>query len=102
GHIPKGDLLPYYREALDAIEASKLAIEVSTAGLRKEVAEIYPSVQFLEEAFRRKIPVLISSDSHSPGEVGYEFRRALDLVKETGYRELTAFRQRKPVPIKIK
>ena len=101
GHIPKGDLLPYYREALDAIEASKMAIEVSTAGLRKEVAEIYPSVQFLKEAFRRKIPVLISSDSHAPVEVGHEFQKALNLVKEIGYRELTAFQKRKPVKIKI-
>ena len=101
GHIPKGDLLPYYREALDAIEASGMAIEVSTAGLRKEVGEIYPSVQFLKEAFRRKIPVLISSDSHAPQEVGHEFSRALELVKETGYRELTAFRKRNKERIPI-
>jgi len=101
GHIPPGDLLPYYREALDAIEASRMAIEVSTAGLRKEVAEIYPSAQFLKEAFRRKIPVLISSDSHAPEEVGHEFKRALSLVQEVGYRELTAFRQRQKVRIPI-
>ena len=101
GHIPKGDLLPYYREALDALEASKMAIEVSTAGLRKEIGEIYPSKQFLQEAFRRKIPVLISSDSHAPGEVGHEFTKALEFVKEAGYRELTAFRGRKPVRILI-
>ena len=101
GHIPKGDLLPYYKGALDAIEASKMAMEVSTAGLRKEVEEIYPSVQFLKEAFRRKIPVLISSDSHAPGEVGYEFTRAVDLIKEVGYRELTAFRSRKPIRIRL-
>jgi histidinol-phosphatase (PHP family) len=101
GHIPSGDLLPYYREALDAIEASKMAIEVSTAGLRKEVAEIYPSVQFLKEAFRRKIPVLISSDSHAPKEVGHEFQKALSLVKEIGYRELTAFKQRQKIKIPL-
>jgi histidinol-phosphatase (PHP family) len=101
GHIPPGDLLSYYHEALDAIEASKMAIEVSTAGLRKEVAEIYPSVQFLKEAFQRKIPVLLSSDSHAPKEVGHEFQKALSLVKEIGYRELTAFRKRKPAKIKL-
>ena len=102
GHIPAGDLRPYYREALDAIEASGMAMEVSTAGLRKEVGEIYPSAQFLQEAFRRGIPVLISSDSHAPVEVGYEFQKALQLVKQTGYRELTAFRGRKPVKIPIR
>jgi histidinol-phosphatase (PHP family) len=76
-------------------------MEVSTAGLRKEVMEIYPSKIFLEEAFRRNIPVLISSDSHAPGEVGYEFSQALDLVKEVGYRSLTAFRQRRQTPISL-
>jgi len=99
GHIPKGDLRPYYRETLDVIQAAGIAMEVSTAGLRKEVMEIYPSKVFLEEAFRRNIPVLISSDSHAPGEVGYEFSQALDLVKEVGYRSLTAFRQRRQTPI---
>ena len=78
-----------------------MAIEVSTAGLRKEVGEIYPSKQFLQEAFQRKIPVLISSDSHAPGEVGHEFLRALQLLKEIGYRELTAFRKRQKVRIPI-
>jgi histidinol-phosphatase (PHP family) len=101
GHIPPGDLLPYYKEALDAIEASKMAIEVSTAGLRKEVGEIYPARQFLKEAFRRKIPVLISSDSHAPKEVGHEFQKALSLVKEIGYRELTAFKKRQKVKIPL-
>ena len=101
GHFPRGDLLPYYREALDAIEASGMAIEVSTAGLRKEVGEIYPSVQFLKEAFRREIPVLISSDSHDPREVGHEFSRARQLLREVGYRELTAFRarQKRKIPM---
>jgi histidinol-phosphatase (PHP family) len=101
GHIPKGDLRPYYRETLDAIEAAGIAMEVSTAGLRKEVMEIYPAKPFLEEAFRRNIPVLISSDSHTPREVGYEFERALAFVKEVGYKSLTSFRQRKQIPILI-
>ncbi|NDC80034.1 MAG: histidinol-phosphatase HisJ family protein [Verrucomicrobia bacterium] len=101
GHIPKGDLRPYYRETLDAIQAAGVAMEVSTAGLRKEVMEIYPSRTFLQEAFHRQIPVLISSDAHSPGEVGHEFSQALDLVKEVGYRNLVAFRNRKKIQIPI-
>ena len=93
--------LPVALRATIPMAASGIAMEVSTAGLRKEVGEIYPSAQFLKEAFRRKIPVLISSDSHAPGEVGHEFQKAVQLVKETGYRELTAFAKRKPVKIKL-
>jgi len=74
---------------------------VSTAGLRKEVMEIYPSKIFLEEAFRKGIPILISSDAHAPQEVGYEFDRALSLVKEVGYREISCFRGRKRVVVPL-
>jgi histidinol-phosphatase (PHP family) len=101
GHRPKGDLRTYYKETLDAIEAAGIAMEVSTAGLRKEVMEIYPSKVFLEEAFRRNIPVLISSDAHAPAEVGYEFDRAISLVREVGYKELSAFHQRKRSAVPI-
>jgi histidinol-phosphatase (PHP family) len=101
GHRPKGDLRPYYKDTLDAIEAAGIAMEVSTAGLRKEVAEIYPSKTFIEEAFRRKIPILISSDAHAPAEVGYEFDRAVALVQEVGYRELSSFRGRKRVSVPL-
>jgi histidinol-phosphatase (PHP family) len=101
GHRPKGNLRPYYKETLDAIEAAGIAMEVSTAGLRKEVMEIYPSKEFLEEAFQRNIPILISSDSHAPAEVGYEFHRALKVVKEVGYQKLCAFQNRERILIPI-
>jgi histidinol-phosphatase (PHP family) len=101
GHRPKGDLRPYYRDTLDAIEAAGIAMEVSTAGLRKEVMEIYPSKIFLEEAFKRNIPILISSDAHAPQEVGYEFSRAKTLVKEVGYREVSCFRKKERVRIPL-
>jgi len=44
---------------------------------------------------------LISSDSHAPQEVGHEFQKALSLVKEIGYRELTAFKQRQKIKIPL-
>lgn len=98
GHRPDGDLVPYYRAAIQAIGDHGAAIEVSTAGLRKDVREIYPSKEFLEMAFRAHVPVLINSDAHKPEEVGYAFDQALALVKEVGYTEVTRFIGRKKVP----
>lgn len=97
GHRPEGDLSRFYTETLDAIADNGLAIEVSTAGLRKDVREIYPSRQFLQMAFDRGIPVLINSDCHSPTEVAFAFDQALTLVREVGYTDLTRFIRRKPV-----
>jgi len=65
------------------------------------VMEIYPSKVFLEEAFRRKIPILISSDAHAPQEVGHEFGRAAAFAKEVGYREVNLFRKKERVRIPL-
>jgi histidinol-phosphatase (PHP family) len=102
GHRPQGDLRPFYKDTLDAIEAAGVAMEVSTAGLRKEVMEIYPSKVFLEEALKRNIPILISSDAHAPQEVGYEFNRASLLLKEVGYREINRFIGRKRISVPLR
>ena len=39
---PEGDPRRFYEIAMDGIAESDVAIEVSTAGLRKPVGEIYP------------------------------------------------------------
>ena len=41
--LPEGDLRRYYEPALEAIAETGIAVEVSTAGLRKPVGEIYPA-----------------------------------------------------------
>ena len=46
--MPDGDLRRFYERAMDGIAESDVAIEVSTAGLRKPVGEIYPAPAFLE------------------------------------------------------
>ncbi|MFZ5807236.1 MAG: histidinol-phosphatase HisJ family protein [Verrucomicrobiota bacterium] len=97
GFLPKGDLSPYYQEALDAIADHKLAIELNTAGLRKDANEIYPSRAFLEGAFKRDIPILINSDAHDPSEVGQDFDAAFNLARSVGYSSLLRFEKRRPI-----
>ena len=46
--LPERDLRFYYELAMEGIAESDVAIEVSTAGLRKPVGEIYPARAFLE------------------------------------------------------
>ncbi len=43
-----------------------MAIEVSTAGLRKPVGEIYPARDLLEMFVGAGKPVALSSDAHEP------------------------------------
>jgi histidinol-phosphatase (PHP family) len=98
GDRPQGDLKPYYRSCLDAMADCGIALELNTAGLRKDVKEIYPSREFLEMAFARDIPILINSDAHAPEEVGSAFAQAVALARGVGYKNLTRFEQRRPIP----
>jgi histidinol-phosphatase (PHP family) len=99
--VPEGDLRRYYELAMDGIAESQIAIEVSTAGLRKPVAELYPSRPFLEMCVDAGCPVALSSDAHVPGDVGRDYEAALELLDAVGVRELAVFehRQRRLEPI---
>jgi histidinol-phosphatase (PHP family) len=95
GHRPPDrDVKEMARPALDRIAAAGMGIEISTAGLRKPVGEIYPSPMLLELAFERQIPICFGSDAHQPQDVGYEFDRALALAGGAGYRQMLRFRNR--------
>jgi histidinol-phosphatase (PHP family) len=94
GRRPEGDLRRYYELAIDGIAESGVAVEVSTAGLRKPAGEIYPAPAFLEMCLQAGAPVSLSSDAHSPGEVGADYDRALELLEGLGVRELCVFEHR--------
>ena len=50
-----------------------IAVEVSTAGLRKPVGEIYPARAFLEMALDAGNPIALSSDAHAPEQLGFGY-----------------------------
>jgi histidinol-phosphatase (PHP family) len=88
-------VLLHHDETADAIEAvGGLAIEVSTAGLRKPVGELYPDLGFLAACRERGIPVTTASDAHLPEDVGRDLDQAVALLKSTGYETVTVFEGR--------
>ena len=89
--VPEGDLRRFYELAMDGIAESQIAVEVSTAGLRKPVAELYPAPAFLEMCLDAGCPVALSSDAHVPGDVGRDYDRALKLLESLGVTELAVF-----------
>ena len=93
--VPEGDLRRFYDRAMDGIAESRVAIEVSTAGLRKPVGELYPDRAFLEMCLDAGCPVALSSDAHVPEQVGYEYERAVEWMGEIGVKELAVFERRK-------
>jgi histidinol-phosphatase (PHP family) len=69
---------------LDAV-----ALEISTAGLRKPVRELYP-----DPALLGGCPITLASDAHVPELVGAEFEQALELARSAGYDTVTVFEGR--------
>jgi histidinol-phosphatase (PHP family) len=95
GHRPTKDCAPLYEIFLDAARQHDCAIELNTAGLRKDCREIYPTPALLKIAFRKGVPITFGSDAHAPEEVGMDFPAAIQLARETGYRESCRFAGRK-------
>jgi len=91
---PEGDLRRYYEPAVEGIAESGIAIEVSTAGLRKRAREIYPAPAFLELCLEAGAPVALSSDAHRPEDVGADYEQALELLQNLGVDELCVFERR--------
>jgi histidinol-phosphatase (PHP family) len=91
GFLPEEDLSSVVDQTLDVAAAHDVAIEISSAGLRKPVGEIYPSRSILRQMRERDIPIAFSSDAHAPGEVGADYERLIELVVSEGYEEIVTF-----------
>ncbi len=92
--VPGGDLTPFYEPAVEAIAESGVAVEVSTAGLRKSVGEIYPSDRFMEMCVEAGACFALSSDAHEPDQVGYRYDDALAFLDRHGVDRLAVFESR--------
>lgn len=89
--LPEGDLRRYYELAMDGIAESGIAIEVSTAGLRKRAREIYPAPAFLAMCLEAGAPIALSSDAHVSADIGAGYEQALELLERAGVSQLCVF-----------
>jgi len=101
GARPGGDLTRFYLPVITALAECNTAFEINTAGLRKPVHEIYPSLDFLKLAREAGIPLLINSDAHTPAQVGADFPAAIALAKQAGYTSTLRYINRQPIPVPL-
>lgn len=74
----------FAQEAARVAAENNLLIEVSTAGWRKPVNELYPSIPFIKACIERGVDFTLGSDAHCPSEVGYRLNDAADILQSLG------------------
>ncbi len=84
---------------LDAVARAGVALEISSAGLRKPCAEIYPTSRIIKGAAERGIPFSYGSDAHAPNLVGYAQEACRGLLRQHGITAISQFVQRRRTSI---
>jgi histidinol-phosphatase (PHP family) len=103
GHRPTADIRALVNETLEFIHARNLAIELSTAGWRKPVNELYPSDSIIELSIEKGIPFTTASDAHSYVQLGENFPKLAHKMAEIGIRQVCIFEKHKraEVPLQL-
>jgi histidinol-phosphatase (PHP family) len=95
GHRPRAPVTELVEETLELVRERNLAIELSTAGWRKPVNELYPSDEIITLAIEKKIPFTIASDAHSWAQLGENYGRLAEKIEAFGIHEVCVFEKHK-------
>ncbi|PYJ09909.1 MAG: histidinol-phosphatase [Verrucomicrobia bacterium] len=98
GHRPKEKIEALVEETLDFIAERGLCIELSTAGWRKPVNELYPSDEIIRLAMTKGIGFTTASDAHSAVQLGENYERLAEKMAEMGIKQICVFEKHKMQP----
>ncbi len=79
---------------LTAVRDADCCLEISSAGLRKPAAEIYPRAAMIECAASMGISFAYGSDAHAPEDVAYAMQDCLTCLHRYGVHHVACFEQR--------
>lgn len=89
--LARAENLARVETCLRALREAGMAMEISSAGLRKPCREIYPAPAIMELAARLELPVSFASDAHSTKDVARDFARLADYARGFGFTQQTVF-----------
>jgi histidinol-phosphatase (PHP family) len=98
---PETDQTKLWEETAEIIRRSGMVVELNTSGLDKPCTEFYPGWHWLEILHAHEIPVTLGSDAHQPRQIARYYQQAVDLLKKTGYHQITTFHRRQKSKRKI-
>lgn len=89
-------------EVVAQIAQSGIAIECSSAGLRKPVGELYPAPSLLARLRAAGVPATLASDAHAPEDVARDYPTAVAALRQAGYETITRFSRREPTQVPLR
>lgn len=92
--MPNKEIELLAKNALLAIKASNMVVEINPAGLRKPIGEAYPSKALLRQCYEMNIPITFGSDAHEIEQVGFKYDEVVSFAKEIGYTQVVRFKNR--------
>jgi len=98
GHRPARPLDRAEDAAIAAAKKAGCAVEISSAGLRKPIGELYPEPRLIRKLVAAGVPLTFSSDSHAPAEVGWGYDETRRTARECGVSEFVTIEKRKKIP----
>jgi histidinol-phosphatase (PHP family) len=100
GHRPR-DIARFEARLAAGLASSGIAVEVSSAGLRKLAAELYPAPSLLRALHEAGVEFTTASDAHRMDQVGDRFDAVEAVLRAAGVDTVTTFvrRQRQAVPL---
>jgi histidinol-phosphatase (PHP family) len=92
GRRPSADeVAAHHEETATAVAEAGVAVEVSTAGLRKPVGELYPDADLLARCRELGVGATLASDAHVPHDVGRAFGEGITHLRAAGYETVTVY-----------
>jgi histidinol-phosphatase (PHP family) len=101
GHRPGTEIGSLVNETLDFIHARNLAIELSTAGWRKPVNELYPGDRIIELAIEKGISFTTASDAHSYAQLGDNFPSLARKMATFGILQVCIFQKHRGTQLQL-
>ena len=88
-HKPTFDPTELYATMAEAAAGAGVMIEVNTSGLHVPAKELYPSPVLLKMFCEAGVPCTMSSDAHTPQNVGRSFAEGYAALRAAGYTHVT-------------
>lgn len=100
--LEKKEATEIITDSLKAFKKAGMAMEISSAGLRKPCKEIYPGPKIMEIAQSLELPISFGSDAHCIKTPAYAFNELASYARAYGYSESLIFRKKKAFTLKFK